>query len=202
MQKTTPKNKGYSLIEVLVAIAILMMSIVGPLTIAAKSIQTAQYARQQTTAFFLAQEAISALEAVHHRRTLMVLGGTGSDSWFDFKSGVGSALQTCFASAGCDIVRTTTSALNAIRACNAGASPNPCTLRLADPATYTTDAILYSHLAGGAITPYTRTVTLTPMANTDEVLVTVVVAWPTKLLGGSTQNVTLRTSFFNTYKNF
>lgn len=202
MQKTTPKNKGYSLIEVLVAIAILMMSIVGPLTIAAKSIQTAQYAKQQTTAFFLAQEAISALEAVHHRRTLMVLGGTGSDSWFDFRSGGGSALQTCFASAGCDIVRTTTPSLNTITACNAGVS-NPCTLRLADPAIHTTDAILYSHVTSGTtITPYTRTVTLTPMANTDEVLVTVVVQWDTKLVGSLTQNVTLRTSFFNTYKNF
>ncbi len=49
-------NKGFTIIETLVAVAILMISIAGPLTIAQKGLTAAIYARDQITAAFLAQE--------------------------------------------------------------------------------------------------------------------------------------------------
>ena len=49
---------GFTLIESLVAITILVTAILGPMTIAATGISSAIYARDQETAFFLAQEGL------------------------------------------------------------------------------------------------------------------------------------------------
>lgn len=57
MTKATHK-KGFTIIETLVAIAILMIAIAGPLTIANKGLQTATYARDQMIASYLAQETM------------------------------------------------------------------------------------------------------------------------------------------------
>ena len=56
---------GYTLIEALVAITIIVFATVGPLTLAAKSLAESQYVRDQITAFYLAQET---LEIVRHTR--------------------------------------------------------------------------------------------------------------------------------------
>ncbi len=52
------KNKGFSIVEALVAISVLLVSIAGPMTIAQKGLTTANIARDQITAFYLGQEAI------------------------------------------------------------------------------------------------------------------------------------------------
>jgi type II secretory pathway pseudopilin PulG len=49
---------GFTLLETLVALTILLLAIVGPLTIAARGIQSTAGARDQITASFLAQEAV------------------------------------------------------------------------------------------------------------------------------------------------
>lgn len=46
------------MIEALVAIAVLTISIAGPITIASKGIASAIFARDQITAFYLAQESV------------------------------------------------------------------------------------------------------------------------------------------------
>lgn len=51
-------REGFTLVESLIGIAILVMAVLAPLTIAQSSIQGARYAQQQTTAIFLAQEAV------------------------------------------------------------------------------------------------------------------------------------------------
>ena len=56
-------KKGFTLIETFVAIAVLLISLVGPLSIAAQSLRSAYYARDQITAFYLAQEAIEYVRA-------------------------------------------------------------------------------------------------------------------------------------------
>ena len=55
---------GFSLIETLVAVVILVSAIVGPLTLAQRSIHSAVYARDQVTASFLAEEAIEYIRSV------------------------------------------------------------------------------------------------------------------------------------------
>lgn len=57
--------RAFTLIETLVAVSLLSIAIVAPMTLASKSLATAYYARDQITAFHLAQEAI---ETVRHIR--------------------------------------------------------------------------------------------------------------------------------------
>jgi len=51
-------NAGFTLIETLVAISILLISISAPLTIAARGLASSYFARDQITAFYLAQDAV------------------------------------------------------------------------------------------------------------------------------------------------
>ncbi|MBI3632992.1 MAG: prepilin-type N-terminal cleavage/methylation domain-containing protein [Candidatus Vogelbacteria bacterium] len=60
-QKT---SGGFSLIETLVAISILMITIVGPLTLASKGVVFADYVKDEITGFYLAQEAIEAIKNI------------------------------------------------------------------------------------------------------------------------------------------
>ena len=52
------KNQGFSLVEVLVAITILLLVIVGPMQIIARSINSTNFATEQVNAWFLAQEGL------------------------------------------------------------------------------------------------------------------------------------------------
>ena len=70
-------KKGFSLIESLIAIAVLLLAIIGPFTIATKGLIAANFARDQVTAFYLAQEAA---ELIRSKRDNNALSG---DTWTD-----------------------------------------------------------------------------------------------------------------------
>ena len=57
-------RRGMTLIETLVAISILAVAIVAPMSLTMQSLSAAYYARDQITAFNLAQEAIESVRAV------------------------------------------------------------------------------------------------------------------------------------------
>ena len=84
-------NRGFTIIETLVAIAILLLSIIGPLTIAEKGLASAETARQEITAFYLAQEAI---EYVRNIRDTNALQNGGQ--WLQ-------NLNECLKTSGCGI---------------------------------------------------------------------------------------------------
>lgn len=51
-------NPGFTLIETLVAISILLIAVAGPMVVVSQALTTSYYARDQITAFYLAQDAI------------------------------------------------------------------------------------------------------------------------------------------------
>ncbi len=77
----TTKHKGFTIIETLVAITILMISIVGPLTIAQKSLNAAIYARDQVTASFLAQDLMEMVK--NNRDNYLAVSGNTFSNWVD-----------------------------------------------------------------------------------------------------------------------
>lgn len=62
--KGTNSAKGFTLVEAMVAISILSLAVTGPMIIAQKGIGAAIYARDQITAFYLAQEAVEYIRNV------------------------------------------------------------------------------------------------------------------------------------------
>lgn len=63
-------KKGFTLIETFVAISILLISLSGPLSIAAQALRSAYYARDEITAFYLAQEGLEYVRAVRDQNYL------------------------------------------------------------------------------------------------------------------------------------
>jgi prepilin-type N-terminal cleavage/methylation domain-containing protein len=52
------QQSGFSLVETLVAISLLLIMIVGPMAISAKTAKSTSFASEQVQAFFLAQEGL------------------------------------------------------------------------------------------------------------------------------------------------
>lgn len=180
-------KKGYSLIEVLVAISILMLSIIGPITIAAKSIQSAQYVRQQNTAFFLAQEGITIANTLRNDSALLATLYPEFDSWAWVQSG---GLGVCFQSTGCNIDFRDNTLTSNVTSC---ATESDCTMSFDENASRAK-----YQLQQGPLSPYTRILTF-DLISPEEVVVVSTVKWNSGLLGGD-QEVTLSTSLFDLYE--
>ena len=59
INRAIKNNKaGFTIIETLVAISVLLIALAGPLTIASKGLYSSYYSRDEVTAFYLAQEGI------------------------------------------------------------------------------------------------------------------------------------------------
>lgn len=71
---------GFTLIETLVSITLLLLAVGGPMWAVSQSLSSAMYARDQITAFYLAQDAIEYIRNVRDNTALT--GGTiTADNW-------------------------------------------------------------------------------------------------------------------------
>lgn len=71
-------DRGFTILETLVAIFILVLSITGPMVFAQSGLRTAFLARDQITSFFLAQDAIETIKNMRDNNAL-----SGSNNWLD-----------------------------------------------------------------------------------------------------------------------
>ena len=172
----TKSSAGFTLIETLVAISILLIAIVGPLTLATRGLSAALVARDQITAFYLAQEAI---EFVRVKRDEVVLSLSGA-AW-------DSGFVGCMTGNGCTIEVTN----GLIGTCLAGGC---------DPLLYNQKSGFYTYIASPPDTEeskFTRTIAIvTSPTNSDEIEVMVTMKWRT---GPSEREFTLRDNLFNTF---
>ncbi|PCI30690.1 hypothetical protein COB52_01250 [Candidatus Kaiserbacteria bacterium] len=72
-------NKGFTLVETMVAISVLVVAITAPLTLSSQSLFSAIYAKDQTTAFYLGQEAIEIVRNTRDGNLLRYLDGQSTD---------------------------------------------------------------------------------------------------------------------------
>lgn len=70
----TQDTNGFSLLETMIAITVLLVAIMGPYTLATQSIAASNRAKNQTIAFFLAEEP---MEFIHNIRDSNSFAGTG-----------------------------------------------------------------------------------------------------------------------------
>ncbi|MEI6296367.1 MAG: prepilin-type N-terminal cleavage/methylation domain-containing protein [bacterium] len=101
------KNAGFTIIETLVAVSILVIAVTGPLSLASKGLSYSQYAKDEITAFYLANETLDAIRNI--RDTNLKSGGS---EWLKLPDITGSSpaslISTC--SSGCtfDVWQTPT----------------------------------------------------------------------------------------------
>jgi prepilin-type N-terminal cleavage/methylation domain-containing protein len=106
---TQKNNQGFSLVETLVAISILLIVIVGPMSISMRTAKSASFASEQIQAFFLAQEGLEL--AQKGRDDLMLRNFLPSadpsyisNPWARFTStSAGAQFENCFNAAGCGL---------------------------------------------------------------------------------------------------
>ncbi len=156
-------QSGFTLIETLVAVAILMLAIAGPLTIATKGLTSSVYSRDQLVASYLAQEAI---EFVRNARDENVLKG-GASHWMDGAVTGGIPLTDCMGSGSCRID---------VYASLPSDWVNPCPGAGCPPLNYNSSAGYYTY-GSGDTTPFNRLVTIRDIPSTGEVRVTAIVSW-------------------------
>jgi prepilin-type N-terminal cleavage/methylation domain-containing protein len=177
---TTKRNKGYirssgfTLIEALIAIAILMLATTGPLFSASRAMVVAETSRVQLTASYLAQEGIEYVRAVRDNQYLALYPPgptTATAAWTNFVSGF---ISSCASPNQCTLDPTLpmgSGSTNSLQTC--GGSMGACT-----------PLYLYGNLyhqyniipAGAVQTQFVRTIQVTTVSSTDE-RITSTVAW-------------------------
>jgi type II secretory pathway pseudopilin PulG len=170
LQNRIIKKKAFTLVETLVAISILMLSVSGPLYYASESLKAAIYARDQITAFYLAQDAFEQIRKIRDNNTYF-LGSTVS--WNEGLTGCeDDSLKKC----GVTTVSNEFYELSS-------------ELEVADTFLYRDANGLYSHDTGGTKTIFKRTVkieptngnpTLTDWPGATEMKVTISIDWDSK----------------------
>ena len=160
--KPGQQKSGFTIIETLVAITIMMIAIAGPLSVASKGLTAAVYARDQMTATYLAQEG---LEYIKNSRDNNL---TGSQPWMNGFSGCAN--------------------VGSLNACDVGALDGFTATPICPTTSVTPGCQLYltpwgySHDSGsdGTASQFYRYFTISSALtnpNTDEVTVDVVVSW-------------------------
>ena len=195
------KNQvGFSIVEMLVAVSILLLVIVGPMTITTRTAKSTTFATEQVTAFFLAQEGLELAQKLRDDlllRSFLPVGNANliNNPWARFTDTTG-AYQFCYiAGTGCGLEWSANPGV-VTNPIDCSVAANTCLLR---GDTVTTGRSHFTHNAGGGTvdTLYTRRIIFTPV-DADSIRVNSIVTWRTGNLISS-QRVEVETYLYNIY---
>ena len=154
---TRAAESGFSLVETLVAITILLIVITGPMTISTSSARSTSFASEQVVAFFLAQEGLELVQKARDDEFIKMFAGGVSDPWGEvMDDATGATYYQCFTTTGCglELDPSIDDVLDSPVNCSSG---NRCRLYYKASA----DRSKYTYISTGAEeTPYTRVITM------------------------------------------
>ncbi|MEK7163360.1 MAG: prepilin-type N-terminal cleavage/methylation domain-containing protein [Patescibacteria group bacterium] len=181
------KQGGFTLVEAMVAISILSLAVTGPLLIAQKGLGSSVYARDQITAFYLAQEAV---EYIRNVRDSNRITGTQWLSQFGGCKEDGSGRKCKIDAQYADFMNADgTVNTNAISVCSGS-----CLVLSLDTANN-----IYGYGSGADWKPtiFTRTISIDDRANADqEAVISVTISWSTRLFS-PLKTFTIKEYIFN-----
>lgn len=165
-------KKGITLIETVVAVTVLTFALGGPFLLAAKSLRSAAYAREEITAARLGEEA---LEVIHNMRDN---NSAHSIQWVNnIASSCGGANQGCLID-----IRQQQPSNGAVNTIWANNSLAPCSSGISSCPVYQFTNGMYGQMttvtAGWTDTGMKRMVTVTPLNANNEYRVDVEVDYP------------------------
>jgi prepilin-type N-terminal cleavage/methylation domain-containing protein len=152
--KIQNSKNGFTLVEALVAITILVVSIAGPITIASKGMASAVFAKDQIVAFYLAQESV---EYIRNKRDE---NNINNDDWL-------TGLSDCIDANICTVDIQN----NTITKCPSGVCP---VLK------YDDNNGFYNYSTGND-SNFTRSVSIATI-NVKEVAITTTLSWKTGVI--------------------
>jgi prepilin-type N-terminal cleavage/methylation domain-containing protein len=186
-------QSGFSLVETLVAITVLLLVIVGPMSISSSAARSTSYSSEQVVAFFLAQEGAELVQKARDDLQLQNFAGSNATPWNDFSSG--SLYSDCFVSgAGCGLELQDGDAN--------GSLETPINCGLTSCQLYINNSggrSRYTHDSTGTETQFTRVIEMSATAGR-EVEVISTVSWQPDNQRRR-QTVEVKTYLFNVYDN-
>ncbi len=186
------KESGFSLVETLVAISILLIVIVGPMTISMRTAKSSSFASEQIQAFFLAQEGVEFLHKHSYDYYVRHFSGSVTDPWGQTSDPTG-AYANCFSSSGCGVEWSTTA--GALRLPISCATVSNCLMYRSSG----TGRSHFTHIAAGnTATVFTRRLYFSEHIPSTQVRVRSVVTWRTGSLVAE-QRVEIDTYLYNEY---
>lgn len=195
---------GFSLVETLVAITILLIVIIGPMSIATSASRSTSFASEQVVAFFLAQEgaeiAQKARDDILLRHFLIPSAANYlADTWGTFANQTTSPYASCFSSDGCGLELNSNS-IGSVKTPTSCSGTTLCALYYDASANADGDRAHYTYVAtGNTKTLYTRVINFEVVSD-HEIRVISKVYWRTGSLR-KTQEVVVETFLFDVYGN-
>lgn len=214
LKKLHIKKAGFTILETLVAISILVVALTAPLAIVSQALQSSYFARDQVTAYFLAQEAIEFLR--NKRDNAGLQSAAAAETWTNlFVDEFGTALINPFGSSGIKAYLVRDSSGYKMRQCTSSSSPvPPCPPVSYNPGalTSTLGEVIYGDSAATEDSVFIREIEIseppmgtsanvtenspTQLPGNRELIITVRVRW--KMADGSyTDGITLREHLTN-----
>jgi prepilin-type N-terminal cleavage/methylation domain-containing protein len=183
------RARGFTLIETLVAVLLLALAIVGPLSIASKGLTATLVAKDQFTAFYLAQDAV---EHIRFLRDSACLAATPDSTGCPAANWLGS-LSACVSTTGSTKCQLDSLSTNP-------ASPATCASGVCDTMRYDSALRVFNYNTSAALSPqrFVRTISVqnNPSGTTpDEAVVTVTVSW-TDTAGVTRVPITVKETIF------
>ncbi len=187
------KQAGFSLVEMLVSISILLLVVTGPMTVTSRTSKSATFATEQVQAFFLAQEGLEIAQKLRDDILLANIASPGV-AWTNFTNTTGT-YTFCYSLTGCGLEW----ALNDTLATPADCSlTSGCKLRRDTRINPGRSLYTYTISANSEITPFSRKIYLTSTVDGRGVRVRSVVSWRTGSLVAE-QKVEVETYLYNIY---